>query len=215
MEDKSVKNFFSIIDSVLFCMFRVFAFCVMLYGVAYLGEIPGVILLIILCIFGVFYSKEILNNFKKDTDDKSNLTVKYKYIGNYEKPKKQTLGSAGIDLFNNTDKDITIKPGEYAIISTGFYVEIPEGYVGLLFARGSLGFKYGCTLTNSVGVIDSDYRGEVMARITNISQETHTIKAGERCVQLVIVPVPETEYIEEELNVTERGTNGFGSTGRN
>ena len=69
MEDKSVKNFFNIIDSVLLCMFRVFAFCVMLYGVAYLGEIPGVILLIILCIFGVFYSKEILNNFKKDTDE--------------------------------------------------------------------------------------------------------------------------------------------------
>ena len=139
------------------------------------------------------------------------MKIKYRYIGNYEKPKKQTVGSAGIDLFNNTDKDITIKHGEYAIISTGFFVEIP----GLLFARGSLGFKYGCTLTNSVGVIDSDYRGEVMARITNISQETHTIKAGERCVQLVIVPVPETEYIEEELNVTERGTNGFGSTGRN
>lgn len=95
------------------------------------------------------------------------------------------------------------------------FVEIPEGYVGLLFAIGSLGYKYGCTLTNSVGVIDSDYRGEIMARITNISQESHTIKAGERCVQLVIVPVPDTEYIEEELNVTERGTNGFGSTGRN
>lgn len=142
------------------------------------------------------------------------MKIKYRYIGNYEKPKKQTVGSAGIDLFNNTDKDITIKPGEYAIISTGFYVEVPEGYVGLLFARGSLGYKYGCTLTNSVGVIDSDYRGEIMARITNISQEPHTIKAGERCVQLVIVPVPETEYIEEELNVTERGTNGFGSTGR-
>lgn len=142
------------------------------------------------------------------------MKIKYKYIGNYKKPKKQTIGSAGIDLFNNTDKDITIEPGEYAIISTGFYVEIPEGYVGLLFARGSLGYKYGCTLTNSVGVIDSDYRGEVMARITNISQESHTIKAGERCVQLVIVPVPDTEYIEDELNVTERGTNGFGSTGR-
>lgn len=142
------------------------------------------------------------------------MKIKYRYIGNYEKPKKQTVGSAGIDLFNNTDKDIEIKPGEYAIISTGFYVEIPEGYVGLLFARGSLGYKYGCTLTNSVGVIDSDYRGEVMARITNISRESHTIKSGERCVQLVIVPVPETEYIEEELNVTERGTNGFGSTGR-
>lgn len=143
------------------------------------------------------------------------MKIKYRYIGNYEKQKKQTVGSAGIDLFNNTDKDITIKPGEYAIISTGFFVEIPEGYVGLLFARGSLGFKYGCTLTNSVSVIDSDYRGEVMARITNISQETHTIKAGERCVQLVIVPVPDTEYIEEELSNTERGVSGFGSTGRN
>ena len=194
-------------------MFRVFAFCVMLYGVIYLGGIAGGILLIILCIFGVFYPKEI-PNLKKYKGCEGSLTVKYKYIGNYEKPKKQTVGSAGIDLFNNTDKDITIKPGEYAIISTGFYVEIPEGYVGLLFARGSLGYKYGCTLTNSVGVIDSDYRGEVMARITNISQESHTIKAGERCVQLVIVPVPDTEYIEEELNNTERGTNGFGSTGR-
>lgn len=214
MEDKNVKNFFNIIDSVLFCMFRVFAFCVMLYGVAYLGEIPGVILLIILCIFGIFYSKEILNNFKKDTEDESNLTVKYKYVGEYEKPKKQTVGSAGIDLFNNTDKDIEIKPGEYTIISTGFYVEIPEGYVGLLFARGSLGYKYGCTLTNSVGVIDSDYRGEVMARITNISRESHTIKAGERCVQFVIMPILDTEYVEEELSDTERGISGFGSTWR-
>lgn len=210
----SIKNFFNIIDSVLLCMFRVFAFCVMLYGVAYLGGIVGALLLIILCIFGVFYSKEILNNFKKDTDDESNLTVKYKYIGNYEKPKKQTVGSAGIDLFNNTDKDFVINPSESVYIPTGMFVEIPEGYVGLLFARGSLGYKYGCTLTNSVGVIDSDYRGEIMARITNISQESHTIKAGERCIQLVIVPVPDTKYVEDELNVTERGTNGFGSTGR-
>ena len=214
MEDMSIKNFFNIIDSVLLCMFRVFAFCVMLYGVAYLGGIVGALLLIILCIFGVFYSKEILNNFKKDTDDESNLTVKYKYIGNYEKPKKQTVGSAGIDLFNNTDKDFVINPSESVYIPTGMFVEIPEGYVGLLFARGSLGYKYGCTLTNSVGVIDSDYRGEIMARITNISQESHTIKAGERCIQLVIVPVPDTKYVEDELNVTERGTNGFGSTGR-
>lgn len=142
------------------------------------------------------------------------MKVKYRYVGNYEKPKKQTVGSAGIDLFNNTDKDIAIEPGEYAIISTGFFVEIPEGYVGLLFARGSLGFKYGCTLTNSVGVIDCDYRGEVMARITNISQESHMIKAGERCVQLVIMPILDTEYIEEELSDTERGISGFGSTGR-
>lgn len=70
------------------------------------------------------------------------------------------------------------------------------------------------TLTNSVEVIDSDYRGEIMARITNISQETHTIKAGERCAQLVVVPIPDTEHVEEELSDSERGTNGFGSIGR-
>ena len=213
MEDTSVKNFFNIIDSVLLCMFRVFAFCVMLYGVAYLGEIPGVILLIILCIFGVFYPKEI-PRLKKDKGCEGSLTVKYKYVGNYEKPKKQTVGSAGIDLFNNTDKAFTIKPNESVYIPTGMFVEIPEGYVGLLFARGSLGYKYGCTLTNSVGVIDSDYRGEIMARITNISKEQHIIKPGERCVQLVIVPAPDTEYVEEELSDSERGTGGFGSTGR-
>lgn len=89
------------------------------------------------------------------------MRIKYQYKGNYQSPKKQTVGSAGIDLFNNTDKDITINPGEYTIISTGFYVEIPEGYVGLLFARGSLGYKYGCTLTNSVGVIDSESLVEI------------------------------------------------------
>ena len=213
MKEHSIKNFFNIIDSVLLCMFRVFVFCIMVNVVGFLSGIAGMVLLVILGTFGIFYADEILN-LKKDTDDESNLIVKYKYVGNYEKPKKQTVGSAGIDLFNNTDKDITIEPGECAIISTGFYVEIPEGYVGLLFARGSLGYKYGCTLTNSVGVIDSDYRGEIMARITNISQEPHTIKAGERCVQLVIMPILDTEYVEDELSDTERGVGGFGSTGR-
>lgn len=213
MEDTSVKNFFSIIDSVLFCMFRVFAFCVMLYGVTHLGGIAGGILLIILCIFGVFYPKEI-PSLKKDKGCEGSLTIKYKYVGNYEKPKKQTVGSVGIDLFNNTDKAFTIKPNESVYIPTGMFVEIPEGYVGLLFARGSLCYKYGCTLTNSVGVIDSDYRGEIMTRITNISKEQHIIKPGERCVQLVIVPAPDTEYVEKELSDSERGTGGFGSAGR-
>lgn len=97
---------------------------------------------------------------------------------------------------------------------TGIINSDEEGYGGILFARGSLGYKYGCTLTNSVGVIDSDYRGEIMARITNISKEQHIIKPGERFVQLVIVPVPETEYVEDELSDTERGVGGFGSTGR-
>ena len=143
------------------------------------------------------------------------MKINFKYIGDFDAPKIQTSGAAGLDLFNNEKEIRILEEGKSIVISTGFYVEIPEGYVGLLFTRGSLGYKYGCTLTNSVGVIDSDYRGEVMARITNISQDPHTIKAGERCVQLVIMPILDTEYVEDELSNPERGISGFGSTGRN
>ena len=89
-----------------------------------------------------------------------------------------------------------------------------RGYVGLLFARSSLGFKYSCTLANSVGVIDSDYRGEIKAKIINHGKEAHTFTPGERFAQLVIVPVPQIELVESELSETERGEGGFGSTGK-
>lgn len=142
------------------------------------------------------------------------IKIKYRYEGNFEKPKKQTSGAAGIDLVNNDAHSCTVEVGDSAIISTGVFIEIPEGYVGLLFARSSLGFKYSCTLANSVGVIDSDYRGEIKAKIVNHGKEAHTFTPGERFAQLVIVPVPQIELVESELSETERGEGGFGSTGK-
>lgn len=142
------------------------------------------------------------------------MDIKFKYIGNFETPKIQTSGSAGLDLFNNEDTPKTVVPGKSVTMDTGFYVEIPEGYVGLVFARSSLGFKFDCTLSNSVGVIDSDYRGEVKVKIHNNSDSIKFIMPGERVAQLVVVPCLTTYKQVEELSNTERGVNGFGSTGK-
>lgn len=142
------------------------------------------------------------------------MDIKFKYIGNFETPKIQTSGSAGLDLFNNEDTPKTVIPGKSVTMDTGFYVEIPEGYVGLVFARSSLGFKFDCTLSNSVGVIDSDYRGEVKVKIHNNSDSIKFIMPGERVAQLVVIPCLTTYKQVEELSETERGANGFGSTGK-
>lgn len=142
------------------------------------------------------------------------MDIKFKYIGNFEAPKIQTAGSAGLDLFNNEDTPKTVIPGKSVTMDTGFYVEIPEGYVGLVFARSSLGFKFDCTLSNSVGVIDSDYRGEVKVKIHNNSDSIKFIMPGERVAQLVVVPCLASYKQVEELSETERGANGFGSTGK-
>lgn len=143
------------------------------------------------------------------------MRIKYKYVGNFDAPRKQTADAAGVDLFNNTNNNIEIKPGESKIVDTGFFIEIPKNYVGLLAPRSSLGFKFDCTLSNSVGIIDSDYRGEVKAKIINLSKNTHIIEPGERVAQLVIVPIAQYELEKvEALSETDRGEKGFGSTGR-
>lgn len=140
--------------------------------------------------------------------------VNFTYKGKYEAPKIQSQGAAGLDLFNNSDNSVVINPEESKIIGTGFSVEIPEGYVGLVFARSSLGFKFDCTLANSVGVIDSDYRGEVKVKIANHSKNEKIIEPNERIAQLVIMPYLVAEYNQvETLSETERGESGFGSTG--
>ena len=143
------------------------------------------------------------------------MNIKCNYKGNFPLPKKQTEFSAGLDLFNNNEFPVEIAPHKSVIIDTGFFVEIPDGYVGLLFARSSLGFKLDCTLANSVGVIDSDYRGEVKAKIINHSDNTVTIQPNERVVQLVIVPILNCDFnYTDKLSDTERGEGGFGSTGK-
>jgi dUTP pyrophosphatase len=131
-------------------------------------------------------------------------------------PKKATDGAAGFDLCAFCAEPIIIKPQELVKIPTGLSIEIPSpNYVALVFARSGLGIKYGITLSNSVGVIDSDYRGEIMVGLSNVSDQEYTINPYDRIAQLVLVPIPSYELEEvSELNETIRGTGGFGSTGK-
>lgn len=129
-------------------------------------------------------------------------------------PFQATDGSAGWDL---TATSVGLSQGKKAVYGTGLSVEIPKGYVGLLFPRSSI-HKKGLRLSNSVGVIDSDYRGEVKAVFDRFSfwpYEWEIYRAGDRICQLIILPVPTIEWEEaEELTNTERGEGGYGSTGR-
>lgn len=129
-----------------------------------------------------------------------------------------TYGSeyaAGADLYAVADGEITIAAGETAFVHTGIAAEIPVGTVGLVYARSGLACKKGLAPANKVGVIDSDYRGEIMVALHNQSREARTISHGERIAQLVIAPYFKAEFCEEEeLSETVRGEGGFGSTGK-
>ena len=111
---------------------------------------------------------------------------------------------------------MTFGPGETKLIRTGLAVEIPEGYAGLIYARSGLATKRGLAPANKVGVVDADYRGEVMVSLHNHSSVPQTIESGERIAQLVVTPFLKAEYVQaEELSDTARGAGGFGSTGTN
>ncbi len=129
-----------------------------------------------------------------------------------------TLGSkfaAGADLYSAKKGDVVIAPGETKFIGTGIAVEIPEGYVGLVYARSGLACKRGLAPANKVGVIDSDYRGEIKVALLNHGKEPQTLEKGERIAQMVVAPYLSVTYEEtDELSDTERGEGGFGSTGR-
>lgn len=131
-------------------------------------------------------------------------------------PQKATEGSAGLDLYAAIPKPVTIKPGELVSVPTGISVEFPETqYAGFLFARSGLATKHGITLSNSVGVIDSDYTGEIIVGLCNLSHELYTLEPGERFAQLVVMQVPRVEIEwSDSLKTTERSNSGFGSTGR-
>jgi len=131
-------------------------------------------------------------------------------------PKYATSSAAGVDLYSCLDSaEVEIVPSETVLIPTGFSMEIPEGYVGLIYARSGLASKTGLAPANKVGVIDSDYRGEIMVALHNHSSRAAVVKKGERIAQLVITPYFRAEFEEaEELNDTERDSGGFGSTGK-
>ena len=146
------------------------------------------------------------------------MMLKYSRIErNGKKPPEPfyaTDGAAGLDL-TVFGEDVSISPNGRAVVKTGICVAIPDGYVGLIFVRSSLGVKRGITLSNSVGVIDSDYRGELLVSLHNTMSETAILCEGERVAQLVVVPCPRHELVEcEKLDETERGDGRFGSTGK-
>lgn len=129
-------------------------------------------------------------------------------------PERKTPGSAGYDLCACIAGDFTIEPGELVILPTGLAAEIPEGCAGMIFTRSGLGVKHGIAVGNGVGVIDSDYRGEIHVGLRNNSRTAYTISPGDRIAQLIVMPVCLPEVVEiEELSETERGAGGFGSTG--
>ena len=133
-----------------------------------------------------------------------------------EVPFRATKGSAGMDLKACIDEPITINPGERQLISTGLAIALESAdYVAYIFARSGLAVKLGITLSNCVGVIDSDYRGELKVGLINHSNEPYTVNSGERIAQLVISPVilPEV-LVVDSLEETERNAGGFGSTGK-
>lgn len=130
-------------------------------------------------------------------------------------PRRASAGSAGVDLQALIPAPITIEPQKLYRIPTGIAMELPQGYVGLVYARSGLGVKHGVALSNGVGVIDSDYRGEILVGLCNLSDTPYTIAPMDRIAQLVIAPVPPVEYVwADSLSDTERGEGGFGSSGR-
>ena len=130
-------------------------------------------------------------------------------------PTYGTEFSAGADIYALLDEPLTINPGETKLIHTGLAMAIPEGLVGLNFARSGMATKRGLAPANKVGVVDSDYRGEIMVALHNHSEAVQTIDNGERIAQLVIAPYVTADFIlSDELDDTDRGEGGFGSTGK-
>jgi len=132
-----------------------------------------------------------------------------------ELPQYATPGAAGMDLTFASAEPLTVEPGKRAKLAAGFKLEIPVGYEAQIRPRSGLAAKAGISLTNCVGTIDSDYRGEVMVLIINHGEEPYTFSPGERIAQMVIVPVPLVELVPvDRVADTERGEGGFGSTGK-
>ena len=130
-------------------------------------------------------------------------------------PTYATEGAAAIDLSAAIDEEITLAPSERRLIPTGIAISIPKNTVAILSARSGLSSKKGITAANGIGVIDSDYRGEIFFSAINLSTEAYTVTPGERVAQLMLMPVYAMSLVEtDDLDKTARGEGGFGSTGK-
>lgn len=145
------------------------------------------------------------------------ITVKYKVLDQRAQvPAYATAGSAAADLCAVLDAPLTLEPLQRALIPTGLAIELPGAHsVALVYARSGLSIKHGVCMANGVGVIDSDYRGELKVPMVNLGKEAYTIQPGERVAQLCIAPVYTAAFVPaDELEDTQRGAGGFGSTGK-
>ncbi|NLM49464.1 MAG: dUTP diphosphatase [Clostridiaceae bacterium] len=149
------------------------------------------------------------------------IDIKIKYLSDkigkeISPPFYASDGAAGMDLSACIDSPLTIYPRQRVKVPCGIALAIPKGYVGLIYARSGLGANHGITLPNCVGVIDSDYRGEIMCALTNIGDEPYTINPGDRICQIVFTPIAKANLIKtDDLDDTGRSSGGFGSTGLN
>ena len=153
-------------------------------------------------------------NYNINYDGRTNPVIHCQVQPGAKLPKRAHETDAGADLFawfEDGTEEITIVPNEQKLVDTGIAVKIPRGFVGLIYNRSSQG-KQGITIPHSVGVIDSDYRGNLKVLLKNISDKPYVIERGSRIAQLVVQPVVLTDYTDI-WNDTERGTGGFGSTG--
>ena len=143
------------------------------------------------------------------------VTVKIKKLSSIDLPTYATAASAGVDLCAALKEPLIVNPGENVKIPTGLAIELPnQNVVALVFARSGLASRYGIGLTNGVGVIDSDYRGEIQVLVQNLGQDRVTINPGDRIAQMVFMPIFQALFEEvSELQETPRGAGGFGSTG--
>ena len=144
------------------------------------------------------------------------MKVKVVNKSNNALPAYETKNSAGMDLRAYLpDGSVTLQPMQRALIPTGLYLEIPEGYEGQVRPRSGLAFKHGITVLNTPGTIDADYRGELKQILINLSDEPFVINNGDRIAQIVFARCEQAEMVEvEELSETERGAGGFGHTGQ-
>ncbi|MEQ1902382.1 MAG: dUTP diphosphatase [Devosia sp.] len=134
-----------------------------------------------------------------------------------ELPRQQSPGAAGVDLLAalGVSETMTIAPGERALVPCGFSMALPQGYEAQVRPRSGLAAKYGVTVLNAPGTIDADYRGEIKVILINHGQQNFDIRRGDRIAQMVVVPVSAAAFAErQDLDETERGNGGFGSTGR-
>ncbi|MCB0502003.1 MAG: dUTP diphosphatase [Bacteroidetes bacterium] len=142
------------------------------------------------------------------------MTIKIINESDNQLPAYETEGSAGLDLRASLTEPISLKPLQRALIPTGLYIELPQGYEAQIRPRSGLAIKKGIGLLNTPGTIDSDYRGEIKIILINLSNETAQVHHGERIAQMVINKYEKVTFVEvDELSETERGEGGFGHTG--